>query len=79
MADQLSLDDASDIYQQLSSQEFIEHLPDGLCLYNPLKQALASSLKTRSPQEFSLYRNRIEFYTQRYTTPLGSIRLEDNC
>ncbi len=56
LAEMLNLNDASDLYQQLSSLEFVEHYQDGLRLSNPLKQALVSSLKMRSPQLLNQYR-----------------------
>ena len=56
LAEMLDLNDATEIYQQLSSLEFIEHFQAGLRLYNPLKQAVASTLKARSPQIFNRYR-----------------------
>lgn len=58
LAAMLDLDEHSTVYDRLSKVDFIEHRPDGLSLHDVLKNALASTLKAKSPQKFSEYRNR---------------------
>lgn len=58
LASMLDLKDASTIYNRLSEVDFIEHRLDGLSLHDVLKHALAATLKAKSPQKFSEYRNR---------------------
>jgi len=58
LASMLDLDDNSTIFNRLSQVDFIEHRLDGLSLHDVLKHALAATLKAKSPQKFSEYRNR---------------------
>lgn len=58
LAAMLDLEDNSTIYNRLSQVNFIEHRLDGLSLHDVLKHALAATLKAKSPQKFSEYRNR---------------------
>jgi len=56
LAGMLHLDDASELYRQLSRVDFIEHRADGLSLHELLKTALSNSLKARSPNRISTYK-----------------------
>lgn len=58
LATMLDLENNSTLYNKLAQLNFIEHHPDGLSLHDVLKHALATTLKARSPQKFSEYRNK---------------------
>jgi hypothetical protein len=58
LAGMLELDDASEIYSQLTKIAFIECRSDGLSLHEVLKNAIVFSLKAKSPQKYSEYRSR---------------------
>ncbi|MEH6452877.1 MAG: AAA family ATPase, partial [Psychromonas sp.] len=58
LAAMLDLDDRGSLYNKLGQLSFVEHRPDGLSLHDVLKHALATTLKARSPNKFSEYRNK---------------------
>ncbi|GEA52592.1 hypothetical protein VIN01S_33960 [Vibrio inusitatus NBRC 102082] len=49
---------ARKLYEDLTLIDFVEVNEDGLSLHEVLKKTLSSDLKSRSPQQFSLFRHR---------------------
>ncbi|MEZ9708093.1 winged helix-turn-helix domain-containing protein [Vibrio breoganii] len=63
---------ANKLYEDLAQIDFVEVNEDGLSLHEVLKQTLSSDLKSRSPQQFSVFRQRA---SQQIRTELESASL----